>query len=410
MKSFTQTIHIIAVALLIGWGVSAVSAWTAPTVNPPATGQVRSPDNDTAQGVAGSINLTSFDQVKKGGIILDGDTDTKWVSPLSFFKKVLLPGADTSVYIGGSGTADPTFLSQFPGTRAVPLTINMTGRPVNAIKYLTNVSCPQPTKLITDSSAYQFWNEAAGENADVLAKGIRLSGGNPAPGKILISVDNNGRAVWATPKLAANGRDIVFDTTVSPVGSCTPPVDTYAWSTGVWSCVSPSNPSWKNADYPNGTIGQSCASWLAQNAPRQTRTVECKNQNGVTVSDSFCTTPKPTSVGTTACASPENRVLWNSSTVTNSIYSGNCVYAKPGAVGIAACVQQTPTAQYVMNPQTPTVNGVTNPSLSEYLPTAHCVTSGTTGGVYYGPPGSSTSPENNGITFWGIDARLQLFK
>lgn len=474
-KYLIQSIKVIAIAILIGSGTFAVSAWTAPTVNPPATGVVRVPANDTAQGVFAALNTTVFPQIKKGGLIIS-EENKYLVSPLSFFKKVLLPEEDTSVYVGGVGTADPTFATaaNFPEDRSVPLTINMSGRSTEgAIKYVADTdACAGPTKIITDSSAFQFWNDGENDHADILAKGIRLTGGSPAAGKILISVDRDGRAVWATPRLAANGVDILFDTDTSPVGTCNPvapiagctdstatnynpnatvdngsciqpvdlctniagtqttvpagmvkdttgntpgvctvpPVDTYTWSTGVWSCVSPSNPSWKNADYPNGTIGQSCASWLAQNAPRQTRTVECKNQNGVTVSDSFCTTPKPTSVGTTACASPENRVLWNSSTVTNSIYSGNCVYAKPGAVGIAACVQQTPTAQYVMNPQTPTVNGVTNPSLSEYLPTAHCVTSGTTGGVYYGPPGSSTSPENNGITFWGIDARLQLFK
>lgn len=224
-KYLIQSIKVIAIAILIGSGTFAVSAWTAPTVNPPATGVVRVPANDTAQGVFAALNTTVFPQIKKGGLIIS-DENKYLVSPLSFFKKVLLPEEDTSVYVGGVGTADPTFATaaNFPEDRSVPLTINMSGRSSEgAIKYIADTdACAGPTKIITDSSAFQFWNDGKNDHADILAKGIRLTGGNPAAGKILISVDRDGRAVWATPRLAANGVDILFDTDTSPVGTCNP--------------------------------------------------------------------------------------------------------------------------------------------------------------------------------------------
>lgn len=224
MKNYiTQSIKIIALALIIGGGISAVSAWTAPTVNPPATGSVKAPINDTAKAVFAAVNTTDFPQIKQGGFIVSG-VDKYLVAPMAFFKKVLLPGADTSVYVGGLGTANPSFSTTFPSDRTVPLTINMADRPTTgAVKYLADAdSCTGPTKIITDSSAFQFWNESGNDNTDVLAKGIRLTGGNPSPGKILIAVDSDGKAVWATPRLAANGKDIIFDTNTSPVGLCDP--------------------------------------------------------------------------------------------------------------------------------------------------------------------------------------------
>ncbi len=293
MKSFTQTIHIIAVALLIGWGVSVVSAWTAPTTNPPATGTVKSPSGDTAKAVSAAINVTGFDQIKQGGFIIDPkitpaiNSKGSFISPLSFFKKTLLPNDDTAVYVGGVGSADPDFTTQFPGSRTIPLTVNLAGRGNNnAIKFIADNAeqCPTGTKISTDSSAFQFWNEGGSKNADLLAKGIRLTGGNPAKGKILISVDNDGRAVWATPKLAANGKDIIFDTTTSPVGSCTtpPPTTTYVWETGNYGVCTIND---GDLLAPNSTLGQ----------PVQTRSVLCKNTTtGAVVADSFCTEIKPT--------------------------------------------------------------------------------------------------------------------
>jgi hypothetical protein len=192
-QSFLNSIKISALTLIIGLGVSAVSAWTAPTVNPPATGTVKSPSGDTAKPVAAAINLSIFDQIKRGGITVNtqkppATADGKLVSPLSFFKKVLLPNVDTSVYIGGASFADPSFASSFPGNRDVPMTINLTGRAKinDAILFKTDAACAQPTKIINSSaSAFEFWNTAKGENADLLANGIRLDGGNPAAGKIL---------------------------------------------------------------------------------------------------------------------------------------------------------------------------------------------------------------------------------
>lgn len=273
-QSFLNSIKITALALIIGLGVSAVSAWTAPTVNPPATGTVKSPSNDTAKPVSAAINITAFEQIKRGGITIPTALKSL-VSPLSFFKKGLLPNVDTSVYIGGESFADPSFASSFPGNRDVPMTINLTGRAKinDAILFKTDVACPLPTKIINSSaSAFEFWNTAKGENADLLANGIRLDGGNPAAGKILISVDGDGRAVWATPKLAANGTDIIFDTySDSPVGICgTPdPLITYHWEI-----------TWKGCRYVDDSTNP------IRNAEDANAT--CRNSNNQRVNESYC--------------------------------------------------------------------------------------------------------------------------
>jgi hypothetical protein len=219
MKHTSNTLKILGLALVIGLGVSAVSAWNAPGAGSTAP---------ISGNVPASINVSIFDQIKKGGIIIP-TADQKFVSPLSFFKKTLLPGNNTAVYIGGSGDATGTLNAagwaiQFPGTRDVPLTINLKERDkiTYAVKFKTDQVCPQTTKLInTKSSAFEFWNAKEGANADLIANGIRLEGGNPAPGKILIAVDDAGRAVWATPKLAANGTDITFEAYDDPAtGVC----------------------------------------------------------------------------------------------------------------------------------------------------------------------------------------------
>jgi hypothetical protein len=227
MKHISNPLKILGLALVIGLGVSAVSAWNAPAPTT-GTGITTSPTPDNAKAVTASINISIFDQIKKGGIIIP-TADQKFVSPLSFFKKTLLPGNNTAVYIGGSGDATGTLNAagwaiQFPGTRDVPLTINLKERDkiTYAVKFKTDQVCPQTTKLInTKSSAFEFWNAKEGANADLIANGIRLEGGNPAPGKILIAVDDAGRAVWATPKLAANGTDITFEAYDDPAtGVC----------------------------------------------------------------------------------------------------------------------------------------------------------------------------------------------
>jgi hypothetical protein len=344
-QSFLNSIKISALALIIGLGVSAVSAWTVPTVNPPATGTVKSPTNDTAKPVAAAINLSLFDQIKRGGITINtqkppATADGKLVSPLSFFKKVLLPNVDTSVYIGGASFADPSFASSFPGNRDVPMTINLTGRAKinDAILFKTDAACPQPTKIINSSaSAFEFWNTAKGENADLLANGIRLDGGNPAAGKILISVDNDGRAVWATPKLAANGTDIIFDTySDSPVGVCGTPI-TYYWDIKWVGCKT----TYDSTATENIDLGDSVEYGAAT----------CKNSSNQTVPNSNCASlgaPWPDMDGVapiriaasslTQCSTPNNSGstdpiklwychldtgTWNDVTATYA-YEGSC--------------------------------------------------------------------------------------
>lgn len=234
-KTLKQFITVTGIATMLLVGFSVASAEWNPPVRTTGTGVVVSPTADTAKPVDASINTGMFDQVKKGGVTISTLLKSL-VSPLSFFKKTLLHGPDTSIYIGGASFADPSFASSFPGNRSVPMTIDLTGRSnqTGAIKFKTNALCPQSTKLINSGAqAFEFWNSKEDTNADLLAKAIRLDGGNPAPGKILVSVDNNGRAVWATPKLAANGRDITFERdNDSPVGICGTPYTPPSCPTG----------------------------------------------------------------------------------------------------------------------------------------------------------------------------------
>ena len=271
-KNLTQFIKIAVVALVIGLGVSAASAWTAP-----GTGSVKTAPIDG--NVAASINLGDFDQIKKGGIIIPV-VNKKFVSPLAFFKKTLLPGKDSAVYIGGSGTADPDFTTEFPTTPTAPLTINLAQRadPTGAIQFKTAELCPVSTKLVnTNTAAFEFWNLDKNANADIIAKQIRLDGGKPGIGKILIAVDNKGRAVWATPKLATNGKDVIFDThDDSPVGLCNninPSNLTYTWVT-VWSGCKYLDDGGGYMENPSSNI--------------------CKDSNGNIAPDpSLCTQPVP---------------------------------------------------------------------------------------------------------------------
>lgn len=474
MKNYiTQSIKIIALALIIGGGISAVSAWTAPTVNPPATGSVKAPINDTAKAVFAAVNTTDFPQIKQGGFIVSG-VDKYLVAPMAFFKKVLLPGADTSVYVGGLGTANPSFSTTFPSDRTVPLTINMADRPTTgAVKYLADAdSCTGPTKIITDSSAFQFWNESGNDNTDVLAKGIRLTGGNPSPGKILIAVDSDGKAVWATPRLAANGKDIIFDTNTSPVGSCDPvtPTDvcpnidgnqptvptgmtvdgngfcviqqgqvdvcqningvqttvpvgmvsdgagncapplTYSWSSGVWGACTPNMGSdW--VDFrasPYGALNQRCNSWLASNSSQysagtQTRLVVCKDSNGNTVADSFCTGTKPAT--TQSCNVPlQYRVKVTTQGLTQIInYTdpGQCLYSK----------LQNPNSTNPLDNMFPLdcqVRTLNQSVPSGFSPSSNCSLLNFTGGVGYGfnagNPGGFTA---SGDTTWQLQVKPQ---
>lgn len=287
-KTFIESLKIIAVALVIGWGVSGVSAeWTAPT-RAVGTGVVTAPTSDNAKAVDASINIGSFDQIKKGGIIIDPqlpypESKGLFVSPLSFFKKTFLPGADTSVYIGGASFSDPSFsLSQYPNDRSVPLTINLTGRtddPTGAIKFKTNELCAVSTKLInTEAPAFEFWTSKGSGNSDLLAKGIKLDGGNPGPGKILISVDDKGRAVWATPKLEADGKTISFITNGdSPVGVCGTPS-----ATPHWDIV------WEGCKFIYDGLATTN---IGMGQPVEYGTATCKNSSGQTVPNSNCTPP-----------------------------------------------------------------------------------------------------------------------
>lgn len=221
-KTFIQSIKALGLAAILFAGVS-VSAWNAPGT------AIHSPAGDNALPVVAAINTGAFDQIKTGGIF----SQKTLVSPLSFFKKVFLPGNSATVRVGSSGASgvdfgtfgDPNY--QAWTTKTVPLTIDLNARAqrTNAIEFKSGQVCSMVTRLInTNAPAFEFWNDTKNTQADLIAKQVKLTGGNPGPGKILVSVDANGRGVWATPKLASNGKDITFDYSDSPVGICGTPV------------------------------------------------------------------------------------------------------------------------------------------------------------------------------------------
>lgn len=263
MKNFLiQCTKVIAVTLIVGWGVSAI-AWNAPTVQPPSTKNiVEAPYKlndelftDTASAVFAAINVGVFDQVKKGMLMIvpkqtGENSKGKFISPIAFFKNTTLPGNKTAIHVGGANAGNPNWGTNVPtNDRSMPLTLDTTGRTNNdAIKILSEAlpggQCVlYPNTIIeTDTTGFRFTNGSGNTDVDILAKGIKITGGSPAKGKILISVDSNGNAVWATPKLNSNG-EIVFDTTVSPVGMCQQPVSqgnqgTFEWRMSDWGqCV-----------------------------------------------------------------------------------------------------------------------------------------------------------------------------
>lgn len=134
----------------------------------------------------------------------------------------------------------------------------------DATKFINGGQCTIATRLSTSGSpAYEF---KTGNNlGNVIARQVQLTGGDPAKDKVLVS-DKEGNARWA--KATVSNGSVVFDTNISPVpaGQCSPvaPKDTYHWEVGNFIC--PTNqilgPMWRDADYPNGTIGQSCKSLL----------------------------------------------------------------------------------------------------------------------------------------------------
>jgi hypothetical protein len=131
-------------------------------------------------------------------------------SPQGFFSKLILPvnnkgdvKLEPQLRVGSSST---DLLNAALDNRA-PVTVDLAGRNSNdAVALLADPSVCTPNVSIvnTNNSAFHFWSDENKNSADIVARQIRLSGGNPTSGSVLVS-DKDGNASWGTVRVDANG-------------------------------------------------------------------------------------------------------------------------------------------------------------------------------------------------------------
>jgi hypothetical protein len=215
MKTFLNSLRIVSVVAVLAVGVSYVFAWSEPTVNPPAN-------------TAAPIHTGDIVQKKQGGIW----SENILVSPVSIFNKsMFLPGNKSVLRIGsddtGSGTQSFTKGSAgaitqdfntalFGETDSIPLVIDLHNRaqPRDAIEFKTDQACPIVTRFTNDkAAAFEFKKGTA--RANIIARQVRLTGGDPDANDVLVG-DADGNARWAKASVNANGV-VVFSSGTSPV-------------------------------------------------------------------------------------------------------------------------------------------------------------------------------------------------
>jgi hypothetical protein len=230
MKKFLNTIRIVALAAVLAAGVSYVFAFTEPTVNPPAT-------------TPAPIHTGEPVQEKKGGIW----SKRVLASPIALFKKnMFLPGNKSALRIGsGNGSTGTQSFTKgsagaitqdlntalFNDDTTIPLVIDLQGRakPTDAIEFKTGLACPIATRFTNDkAAAFEFRKGTGTDRANLIARQVQLTGGNPDTKDVLVG-DVNGNARWAKASVV-NGVVQFSNDSVSPViegQSCvvTPPVE-----------------------------------------------------------------------------------------------------------------------------------------------------------------------------------------
>jgi hypothetical protein len=207
-------------------------------VNPPAN-------------TAAPIHTGDTVQEKQGGIW----SKKVLVSPVSIFKKsMFLPGNKSVLRIGsddtGSGTQSFTKGSAgaitqdfntalFGETDSIPLVIDLHDRakPRDAIEFITNQACPIVTRFTNDKAAAFEFKKGTGR-ANIIARQVQLTGGDPDANDVLVS-DAQGNARWAKASVNANGV-VVFSSGTSPVPA------------GQTCVVPPNNPTNPDPTCPTG--------------------------------------------------------------------------------------------------------------------------------------------------------------
>lgn len=203
MKQLFNSIKIIGIAAVLAVGVSYVSAYSPQTPVPAV------------------INTGTTDQIKAGQLM----SEKFMASDLGFFKRMLLPGNDSWLNIGGTFTAgnNPDAISNITSTGGtVPLVIHLNNRAEksekningqDAVKFISPAGQCQPNiKIVNDrASAFELTStKNTGGNADILARQLKLTGGQLGNNKVLAAIDTNGNAVWAIMTVE-NGAIVIKD-------------------------------------------------------------------------------------------------------------------------------------------------------------------------------------------------------
>ncbi len=216
-KNLTKIFTTLTVAAILAVGVSYVSAYSP------------------SMPVPGIFTTKNDDQTKQGGIM----SEKFMASDLGFFTKLLAPGPDSWLNIGGPFNGnDPQGITNSGGLS--PLTIHLNGvkRPIETKSGISGIvgtkfiadagACATPITWVNDrASSFDFISTSnSGGYADLIAGQVRFDGGTPQDGSVLAAIDNQGNAVWAKLEIR-NGEVVVIENqTGSPVStdaSCTLP-------------------------------------------------------------------------------------------------------------------------------------------------------------------------------------------
>lgn len=224
--------------LIFTLSLSTANAWSAPfqlsTSAAPEFGFTFPTINiDCPFGIyslSGRRDECRYPQIKRGPMLTESffkagtefpwDTDGSVVSedlllsPLGLFYKIFVPGTSGQLLVRSYENTNLNYTAPFtidmnlrgggPGSGPESGTTLPQGH--EAIDMIADTNfCNTKTTVSTSTPAIQFWSTTNNTEADVLARGIQLRGGNPQPGMILVSTDQYGNAVWATPKLESNG-------------------------------------------------------------------------------------------------------------------------------------------------------------------------------------------------------------
>ncbi len=203
-KEIIQALKVIVLGLVLGLGVSVVSAdWVQPSAQAP-TCQSGNPGCDAP------INVSSSNQSKDGPAlaskfnvygIFSADKvlafNQLWVK-----SNTVSPISPTAIQFGGRANIDLSDWNQDPAVN---------GNARDAIQ-ITGGPRENSVGIITNKPQFYFWNTPGNGYATVQAKNIQLTDGTQGEGKALVS-DANGLSSWKditppTPTVTVTGGDM----------------------------------------------------------------------------------------------------------------------------------------------------------------------------------------------------------